>query len=289
MSRFDDELGLDDDLGADEESFGITERRVARLLRRRQKLETLLPLARPRQAERIMHRIERIDNVLERKGYTARQSAIADAISASGVEGIGSLKFQAQAPPGLGRLVRLPFYPFDGNGGIVAGTTSSITEGGFGQPSETNPVVIEYTGAGATSVGPHGLRTPQISWATLRLVGFETVQKRQKGTSESGPMMLVSDLQIGGGANLFTHEDFADSSIYDANQPEFCGLRDYPIIKSPNVSTVTMQMVGYQDTFRVSFTCSLLAEVLVDDNYGAHIPGPYARRGALVREGGSFV
>ena len=36
-------------------------------------------------------------------------------------------------------------------------------------------------------------------------------------------------------------------------------------------------------------SCSLLCEVLVDDNYGAHIPGAYARAGSLVRQGGSFV
>ena len=282
---FGDDYG--DDYG---DEGGGADRRIARLLRRRQKLEHLLPLARnPRQAERITNRIHHIDSILDRTGYTQDQAAIADARSAAGVEGIGALKFQAEAPPGLGRLVRLPFYPFDGNGGTVAGTTSSITEGGFGQPSETNPVVIEFTTGVNTTVGPHGLQTPQISWATLRLVGFETVQKRQKGTSESGPIMLVSDLQIGGGANLFTHEDFADAMIYDANQPEFCGLRDYPIIKSPNTATVTMQMVAYTATFRDSFTCSLLAEVLVDDNYGAHIPGPYARKGAIVRQGGSFV
>jgi len=27
----------------------------------------------------------------------------------------------------------------------------------------------------------------------------------------------------------------------------------------------------------------------VDDNYGAHVPGPYSRKGALVRQGGSFI
>ena len=283
-----DDLGYDD-LGADDDAYGASDRRVAKLIRRRQKLETLLPLARPRQAEKIMNRMEHIDSILARAGYTARQASISDAQSASGVEGVGALKFQAEGPPGLGRLVRLPFYPFDGNGGVAPGTTSSITEGGYGQPSETNPVVIEFTTGTATTVGPHGLQTPTISWATLRLVGYETVQKRQRGTSESGPMVLVSDLQIGGGANLFTHEDFADAMIYDANQPEFCGLRDYPIIKSPNTATVTMQMVAYASTFRDSFTCSLLAEVLVDDNYGAHVPGPYARKGAITREGGSFV
>ena len=38
-----------------------------------------------------------------------------------------------------------------------------------------------------------------------------------------------------------------------------------------------------------TFSAALLCEVLVDDNYGAHVPGPYSRKGALVRQGGSFV
>ena len=56
--------------------------------------------------------------------------------------------------------------------------------------------------------------------------------------------MGVADLQIGGGANLFTHEDFGDANIYDADQPEFCGLRDYPILKSPNTATVSVVQYG---------------------------------------------
>jgi len=38
-----------------------------------------------------------------------------------------------------------------------------------------------------------------------------------------------------------------------------------------------------------TFSVSLICEVLQDDNYGSHIPGPYARAGAMVRRGGSFV
>lgn len=268
------------------ESFGVSERRIARLLERRRNLEAHLPLAGPNKAKRIRNRIADIDKVLEKSGFNARRAAIADMQAASGVDGIGSLRFQAQAPPGIGRLVRLPFYPVVGN--VTAGG-STVTAGGAGAASTVNPVIIETPAAGQTSPGAHPMQTPQISWAILRLVGYETAQKRQKGTSETGSMMLVADLQIGGGANLFTHEDFADATIYDANQPEFAGLRDYPIIKSPNTASVTVQMVGDLASYRDEFTCSLLAEVLVDDNYGAHIPGPYARRGALVREGGSFV
>jgi hypothetical protein len=267
----------------DDAEYGATKRKIEHLMERRARLEALLPLAKPRQAKEIESRIEKIDRHLDKSGWTAQQGAVASAAARSGVDGIGGLKFQAQAPPGLGRLVRLPFYPVVGNPG-------TITAGGFaGNPSSVNPVIIERPVAGATSPGAHPLQTPQISWAILRLVGFETQVKRQQGTSETGGMMLVADLQIGGGANLFTHEDFADSTVYDANQPEFAGLRDYPILKSPNTATVTVMMVGDLDTYRIEFTSSLLAEVLVDDNYGAHIPGPYARRGALVREGGSFV
>ena len=114
------------------------------------------------------------------------------------------------------------------------------------------------------------------------------------------PKLLVQDLQIGGGANLFTHEDFADGEIYDSAQPEFCGLRDYPILKSPNTAQVTVAAVGSGGSAdpggagvvgvqSITFSVALLCEVLQDDNYGSHIPGPYARKGAMVRRGGSFV
>lgn len=87
---------------------------------------------------------------------------------------------------------------------------------------------------------------PQISWAILRIVGFEV---EVAGTSSDAngaaftnantfpvPKLAVSDLKIGGGANLFIYEDLADASIYDSSQPEFCGLRDYLILKSLNVA-----------------------------------------------------
>ncbi len=268
------------------DQFGLTQQHVAHLIARRQKLESLLQIAEPHHAAEIHRRINHIDKILAQSGWTGQRAAVAAAQAASGVDGIGGLEFTAQAPPGVGRLVRLPFYPTVGN---TTGTGFTITAGGVGLPSSTNPVMIEVPAAGQTSPGAHGLVTPQISWATLRLVGFETAQKRMKGTSETGPIMLCADLQIGGGANLFTHEEFADATVYDANQPEFTGLRDYPPLKSPNFASVTVQMVGDLATYRDTFSCALLCEVLVDDNYGAHIPGAYARRGALVRQGGAFA
>jgi len=280
---------IDDLLGADEDNddvYGATQRRIVALIQKRSKLEALLPVVGPGRQQKIMQKLERIDRVLEKSGYSASQGRIADALAASGLEGVGGLMFQAQAPPGLGRLLRLPFYPINATTGL---TGLVITSAGAGLASQVNPVMIEVPAALNTSPGPHGLATPQVSWATLRLVGFETQQRKQTADGNVvPPVIVVSDLQIGGGANLFTHEDFADSTIYSADQPEFCGLRDYPLINSPNVATVTGQMVGaHVDT--ITWSCAILCEVLIDDNYGAHIPGPYSRKGALVRQGGSFV
>jgi hypothetical protein len=292
MPTHDDLYDDDDILGDEDESednFGATKRRIQRLLKRRAALEALLPVVRKPRQVLIKQRIKQIDRVLAKAGITAEGSAIADRIAASGVEGVGGLEFQANAPPGLGRLVRLPFYPVDAN-------VATITEGGASAASEINPIFTEIVNSAAPAFtsGAHLLETPAISWAVLRIVGFETQQRvaRLVGT-QPGPLLYVEDLQIGGGANLFTHEDFADARIYDADQPEFCGLRDYPILKSPNTAEVTVQAVtdaafGADAQFD-TVSCSLLCEVLVDDNYGAHVPGPYARKGALVRQGGSFA
>ena len=281
---FDDDLYGDDDLMEDSE-FGASERRIQRLLARKAKLQAMMAVSGPAKQRRIAQRLARIDAILSKTGYNDAAAAGQLEAAAAGIEGIGGLMFQAQSPPGLGRLLRLPFYP-------VVATNGVVTSAGNNAASAVNPVIItDPTQIAATQVSgaPFVMRTPQISWATLRIVGFETSQSVYKGIANPGPTLLVSDLKIGGGANLFTHEDFADCRIYDANQPEFCGLRDYPILKSPNVAEVAVLHAGNSAGDTDTFSCALLCEVLVDDNYGAHVPGPYSRKGALVRQGGSFV
>jgi hypothetical protein len=285
---FDDDLyGLDDDdFGLEEEEeFGVSERRINRLLARKRKLEAMMAVSGPRKQRRIARRLARIDKVLAKTGYAEAAAAGQLAAAAAGIEGVGGLMFQAQSPPGLGRLLRLPFYPTVASDGVVTSNGNNVA-------SATNPTIItDPTQIVATQVSGTAftMRTPQVSWATLRIVGFECSQSMFKGIGNPGPTVLVSDLQIGGGANLFTHEDFADTTIYDADQPEFCGLRDYPILKSPNVAEVTVLHAGNIAGETDTFSAALLCEVLVDDNYGAHVPGPYSRKGALVRQGGSFV
>ena len=75
------------------------------------------------------------------------------------------------------------------------------------------------------------------------------------------------------------------------------------MLKSPNVAQVTMAVAGATAPGTAAAAgntgeemqtqqlvcCNLVVEILQDDNYGSHIPGPYARKGAMVRKGGSFV
>ena len=212
------------------------------------------------------------------------------------VDGVGGLQFTAQAPPGVGRLIRIPFYLTTGAVGFNPLSTAAIANGAIASTSTTIPAVCAQSpnaaGLVTAAVGNTvQLTTPQISWATLRIVGFEAAVRYPVLPNGPVAQLCFSQLQIGGGANLFVHEDFAPADIYLSGSDSFAGLRDYPILKSPNVAQLNAQVVGPVGVTvsRINFSASLVCEILVDDNYGAHIPGAYARAGALVRQGGSFV
>jgi hypothetical protein len=226
--------------------------------------------------------------------YLQSEAAVNKAL----VDGVGGMQFTAMSPPGIGRLIRIPFYiavaPIGFAAAAPSATPATVTTaiGNNTGISTTVPTTyIDFAAVAATGgvTNTATLQTPQISWATLRIVGFECIRQDPMLPPADVGDLSFSDLQIGGGANLFVHEDFAPSGIYLAGQDSFAGLRDYPILKSPNTSTVRVQGVGQQTSARLAFSASLVCEILVDDNYGAHVPGPYARAGALVRQGGSFV
>jgi hypothetical protein len=313
--------------------------KVQKLVEKKAQLEAALPVVDDSRAMAIEARLDKIEAQIRKEIAHAKAIGNVAAIKAAmGIDGIGGLEFQTQAPPGIGRLLRLPFFPNNG------ATTGYITGAGDTTASATVPVVSaaipsgygKAIGAGAVNqLGAFTMNTPQVSWATLRIVGFEVdihnystvapngtigitsggaaaiaaadgVAVQPQNNAVPAPKLIVQDLKIGGGANLFTHEDYADAEIYDVSQPEFCGLRDYPILKSPNTCQVTIGAIGcgssdtdalvglvvapqVDGSQTIAFSCALLCEVLQDDNYGSHIPGPYARKGAMVRKGGSFV
>lgn len=287
--------------------------RVTKLVDKKAQLEAALPMVDDARAMQIESRLDKIEAQLMRELAKAQQAGNQAAIQAA----MGSLEFQVQAPPGQGRLLRLPFYP-------DAGATGYVTGAGGADASTTVPTVgAQIPQSYGTQLGSFQMKTPQISWATLRIVGFEVdVHNTQtsapslatsggfaaadnialhSANAVSAPKVIVKDLQVGGGATLFTHEEFADAVIYDASQPEFCGLRDYPILKSPNQAQVQVAAVGCggvngagggapsNGIQSMVFSCTLLCEVLQDDVFGSHVPGPYARGAALARRGGSFI
>ena len=221
-------------------------------------------------------------------------------------DGQGGLQFTAQAPPGIGRLIRIPFYLTTATNGFdpqVPGTVA--TAGGVytsngGTVSTVSPVILATNAA--ANIGPTAnLVTPQISWATLRIVGFEvSVSKAACPNTNRIIGLCFQDLQIGGGANLFIHEDWADSALYASANDNFAGLRDYPLLRSPNTARVSCAIAGTGLSLAAGsnltsvighmlFSANLVCEILQDDNYGSHVPGPYARKGAMVRRGGSFI
>ena len=226
--------------------------------------------------------------------YLAAQTKINQALT----DGVGGIQFTVQSPPGVGRLIRIPFYLTNGQEGFAALTSTGNTAAavaaslnglGTAIASPTDPLIAVgppgAAGAGFTAT----LFTPQISWATLRLVGFEASVFGASLPSAPVAQLGFSGLKIGGGANLFVHEDFAPADIYLDSQPSLAGLRDYPLLKSPNVAQVSVQNVGAAASDVIIFSANLICEILVDDQYGAHIPSPAARPGALVRQGGAFV
>lgn len=246
----------------------------------------------------------------KKRGDEDRSAAEADRLLA---EGVGGIRFRATAPPGLGRLVRIPFY-YDTSVSRIAGfhalseevLVANLTATGstrsdrhpiiaFRAPAA--PVVVATTATPFLSGEPM-LRTPRVRWATLRVVGFEVAIYRQLALVRDAYMELcVRDLQLGGGSSLFSHEDYAPGSIYLAGQESFAGLRDYPVLKTVNQAQVVVQYAGTCTTIDAGppdieialfsmFSAHLVCDVLLDDDFGAHVPGAYARSGALVREGG---
>jgi len=211
--------------------------------------------------------------------------------------GAGGLQFVTDGAPGAGRLVRVPFYMTSAVTGFDAQIPGGTTlPGASGTTSLVSPVVLV---AHPNTLGVSGeatFKTPEISWAQIRVVGFET--SIQKGILKTvcDAQIVVSDLKIGGSANLFTSEDFSPAENYLAGSG-FNGLREYPLLNSPNVAEVKVAVVatiaGVVDRIVAAsggwseaslFSCCMVCEILQDDNYGAPAaPGPYAKKQAMVR------
>ena len=242
------------------------------LIKKREQLQSKLPKLSGLKALKVQKAIRLIDERLASQEILRQQA-----------NNLGGLDFQVQSPPGIGRLVTLPFYPVNTNADIV-------TASGTNTVNTQNPSVIALIGNTTNNCVPtFVMETPQISWANLRIVGFEVEYKTLCSQATSSPMLLVSDLKIGGGTNLFTHEAFADASFYVQDVEDYAGLRDYPMLEAPNVASVSVSAVSPTATGdRITFSLSLVCDVVSDENYGEHLVGPYARGASMVKYRGKI-
>jgi hypothetical protein len=244
-----------------------------KLIETRKKLIARLPKLHGKKAIKAKKAIELIDRRLASEEVLLKNAGT-----------LGGLDFQVASPPGIGRMVTLPFYPTSVNADLV-------TAGGTNVTSTQNPNVIALIGNTTNNCIPSfTMQTPQISWAKLRIVGFEVEFKTLCQQDQSSPMLLVSDLKIGGGTNLFTHEEFGNASFYVQDIEDYAGLRDYPLLEAPNIAEVTVSAVSPTATGdRITFSMSLVCDVVSDDNYGEHLVGPYARGASMVKYRGRIA
>ncbi len=181
------------------------------LIRKRKRLLALLPLVTADKANKIRDELALIDQSIGRpEPFKPQQPPVA---SAAGVDGVGGLQFQAQSPPGAGRLVKIPFYLSSGDFNLQARFTPPqigpliITGAGFNTPDPNNPVVsftMPNDAAGRRSVSGFRFRTPRINWSNLRVVGLETTQQLSpyggNAPLESSPVgLLLPSGVVGGG------------------------------------------------------------------------------------------
>lgn len=163
---------------------GASKNRRSALIRKRNRLQTLLPLLSTEKARDVRYELQKLNAKLgPQKPAFAKPQADLTA-SAAGVNGVGGLMFQAQSPPGAGRLVRVPFYLYDANFTQLAFQAPEVgpmvfTGAGSNQLDEANPtinVTMPNDPSGRRVLSGFQFRTPVVDWARLRVVGLETCQ-----------------------------------------------------------------------------------------------------------------
>jgi hypothetical protein len=104
---------------------------------------------------------------VRRDNRVRRSSRWQKAVEGLGTElaqGAGGLTFRTFAPPGPGRLIKLPLYPV---------TAQSWSTTGIMEPGD-DPILRATIAIGAQNAGPYLLRTRPVDWGRYRVVGVQT-------------------------------------------------------------------------------------------------------------------
>ena len=206
-----------------------------------------------------------------------RQAKAAGGTLNAQLDGAGSLQYTVEAPPGVGRLDRIGFTIQNLGGLPVAGAAINAVG---------DPQIVIPAGTGA---GNCVMTTPQISWAVVRIVGVEITRTINNPGGGAPDLIQITNFNIGGGADLLIQAGGVDLAYFASGLNTKVGLRDFPILRSPNQAFLNVAwanaVAGANTTAGdhiVGF--DLIVDVLADDNFGAHLPGAYARTDSLIRK-----
>ena len=192
--------------------------------------------------------------------------------AAAGAMGAGELDYSVKSPPGIGRLQTIQFN-------VTAPANNALCVVG------DQPVVI----AAGVAAGQQTLQTPQMPWAVIRLVGVMIHRVVDNPGAGVPDVYFLQGLATGNGTPLFLVNGVNNANFYLAGLELRGGLRDYPIVRAPNQLDI---IVSWQNGVAAAVTTAgttiinveALVEVLADDDYGAHLPSPFARTDALMRK-----
>ena len=111
--------------------------------RKRARLQALLPLLSPGKAQDAREELSLLDARLGKQQPAFAKKPKDDPASASGVNGVGGLVFQAKSPPGAGRLLRVPFVLYEANAAQLSFQPPSPT-GTMPRLSRDGPTLRHY-------------------------------------------------------------------------------------------------------------------------------------------------
>lgn len=226
------------------------------------------------------------------------------------VRGEGGLSFDVQAPPGPGRLVRIPFYPATPSQAWVG--ANGIDEAG------DCPILDLQIPVAARVSNAMVMRTPNLDYAMYRIVGLQVnLQESYRHTPVGGGADDVAiglfDFTVYNGSELFAQGlgagiDARTFSIRQLGMPNisggtvaerpfnwdrrrsrfFVGLRDFPVMTTTAQAQMTLRahmvsVVGGLFNVRVPITVNLVVDVLEDQVIGNPVvPSPASRAGAVM-------
>ena len=179
--------------------------------RKRARLQALLPLLSPEKAQDAREELVLLDARLGKQQPAFAKKPKDDPASASGVNGVGGLVFQAKSPPGAGRLLRVPFVLYEANATQLSFQAPQVgpmfyTAAGPNQVSSTNPsvtVTMPNDASGRRVLSGFLFRTNVIEWARLRIVGLEVCQRQGVyGGNAAGAVAGISSPLPGSAVNV---------------------------------------------------------------------------------------